>query len=950
MNWFIFRLTLLASYLLILFESFAQSPHFREHTLPAEFRNTIILKIQQDKNGFMWLATNNGLIRFDGISYKQFVQDSLHRTPITALFENKHGLWIGYEDGKLGLLKDERFVKTSLRGQLPSAEINAIAEDEKGQLWFSSYGEGLFMIADDSIYRFDERHGLNDVFAYSIATDAKGQIWAGTDNGIAICSFDNGEVKITQLTVADGLPDNIVTTLSNGKQGMIVGMESRGVCIIDPRTKHIEHITPQWTFGSVKTIAEWTDDLWVGTALKGIIEVGLNNQPLTEITIDQSGKLSRTHQLMIDNERNLWVVSGTRTLKSTNRTFTFYRFPSLGEANGVQAVLASKNGELWFSTRSQLYMLPVENGDVPTPVKQFANLNIISLFEDESSRLWIGTFDNGLYCYEPKTGRITRYTEQNGIVNNNILSIAGKGSTIWIATLGGVSKIETGSGFRVENFTTESGLGSNFIYKVFIDRQDRVWFGTDGRGVTLLNDGVFKNFSLQDGLKSNIVYCITEDIRGQIWISTSNTGIYRFTGKGFQSFSPHSGLRDLNIASLVADPKNNLLVVSRQSIDVLNPKTGNIFYHSQEMGIGEIDPNINNHTQDDAGNIWLGTQFGLIRYNVSNTFQEWPVTRINKMLVYLSDNVTDTTANLAHDQNHISFDYIGFWYHDPQEVSYRIKLEGYDREWTDSRNRFVTYPSLPPGEYTFKVESSATSYFKGAPTISYQFQIHPPFYSTPWFYTVCVTITGIALFVFIKRRERNLKLREKMEKEKINFQFQTLKSQVNPHFLFNSFNTLIAVIEQDQETAVEYVEKLSDFYRNILQYREQDVISLEKELALIDDYYFLQLKRYRNNFTLTVNIPDAYKHAQIPPLTLQLLIENAVKHNIISKEKPLHVDVVVQKDFIAVRNNLQRKMEYERSTGVGLSNIISRFRLLTTREVEISETDSHFTVMVPILM
>lgn len=948
MKWSRIRLTIWVFLLFFGFNSFSQSPHFREHTLPAEFRNTVILKIHQDANGFMWLATNNGLLRFDGIGYKQFVQDTLHQTPITSLFENNDGIWVGYGDGKIGLLKGERFTTKNLKGNFPTAEINAIAEDGNGKVWFSSYGEGLFMIADDSIHRFDKRHGLNDTFVYNIATDVHGNIWAGTDNGIAICSFQNGKVQIQQLTVADGLPDNIVTTLSNGKKGMLVGMESGGVCIVDPETKLVNHVTPRWSFGKVNSIAEWTDDWWVGTETRGIIEVAFH-QPLQKEISAGNNKVFRTRQLMIDSEQNLWVVSGTSTMQSTNRTFTFYRFPSLHDANGVQAVLASKTGTLWFSTSAQLYQLQTGSGNPPNAIKEFAHLNIISLFEDDLGKLWIGTFDNGLFCYDPKKKVSVHFTEQNGIANNNVLSITGSDGEIWIATLGGVSRIDTNDNFRVKNFTTESGLGSNFVYKVFIDSQQRIWFGTDGKGVTLLDDGVFKNFSLQDGLKSNIVYSITEDQRGQIWISTSNTGIYRFSGNRFQSFSPHSGLRDLNIASLIADKKNNLLVVSKQSIDILNPQTGNIFYHAQEVGIGEIDPNINNHTQDASGNIWIGTQFGLIRYNVSNTFQEWPKTRINKMLVYLSDDVIDSTSSLAHDENHISFDYIGFWYHDPQEVTYRIMLEGYDREWTDSRNRFVTYPSLPPGKYKFKVQSSATGYFKGAETASYSFDIRKPFYNTLWFYAASTIVFVFMMLTIVKRREKNLKQREKLEKEKIDFQFQTLKSQVNPHFLFNSFNTLIAVIEQDQETAVEYVEKLSDFYRNILQYREHDVIPLEKELALIGDYYFLQLKRYRSNFTLAVDIPESHKQIQIPPLTLQLLIENAVKHNTISKEKPLLVEVFVKDDYIAVKNNLQRKLAYEQSTGVGLSNIINRFRLLTNREVKISETDSHFMVMIPIL-
>ncbi|RYZ35889.1 MAG: hypothetical protein EOP49_33090, partial [Sphingobacteriales bacterium] len=504
--------------------------------------------------------------------------------------------------------------------------------------------------------------------------------------------------------------------------------------------------------------------------------------------------------------------------------------------------------------------------------------------------------------------------------------------------------------FSFRNYTSQSGLGSNYIYKVFADSRNRIWFATDGRGVTMLEKGKFRNFTFGGGSKNNTIYSVAEDARGNIWISTASAGIFRYNGQEFESYRPENQLRDLAITSLIGDRNGNILIVSKQGIDVLNTSTGIIYYHGQELGIADIDPSLNAYSKDDAGNIWIGTHNGIIKYSgQTQEAAQWPVTSINKMLVFLEDIKQPDMGELAHNQNHVSFDYIGFWYHDPAEVSYQVKLEGYDRDWISSKNSFITYSNLQPGRYTFKVRSSATGFFEGAKIEQQSFIINLPFYNTYWFYTLCALAAGTVLYGVMKYRERRLKLDERQKKEQVEFEFQTLKSQVNPHFLFNSFNTLIAVIEEDQETAVEYVEKLSDFYRNILMHREEELIPLGRELEMIGTYYFLQLKRYKSNFELKIDVPDAALFLQIPPLTLQLLVENAVKHNIISRDKPLLVSVFTEKDWLVVQNNLQPKQQHEPSTGLGLQNILSRYKLLTPKTVQVAKNDFLFVVKLPLL-
>ncbi|MFZ4475809.1 MAG: sensor histidine kinase [Saprospiraceae bacterium] len=179
-------------------------------------------------------------------------------------------------------------------------------------------------------------------------------------------------------------------------------------------------------------------------------------------------------------------------------------------------------------------------------------------------------------------------------------------------------------------------------------------------------------------------------------------------------------------------------------------------------------------------------------------------------------------------------------------------------------------------------------------------------------------------------------------------QFSALKSQISPHFLFNSFNTLITIIEENPVMAVSYVEHLSDFYRTIIVYRERDLIPLHEELILVRNFGYLLKKRYEDNFF--IDVQNMVSPGQIMPLTLQILVENAVKHNIISAAHPLRIEILETADgYIAVRNNIQHKIKPEPGTHFGLKSLIERYALLGERPVQVHDDGLYFTVQVPIV-
>ena len=215
-------------------------------------------------------------------------------------------------------------------------------------------------------------------------------------------------------------------------------------------------------------------------------------------------------------------------------------------------------------------------------------------------------------------------------------------------------------------------------------------------------------------------------------------------------------------------------------------------------------------------------------------------------------------------------------------------------------------------------------------------------------FIILLNLIGFAYMLLNNWRISVVQL-ERSKKESAEFQFEMLKSQINPHFLFNSLNTLSSLIYEDKEKASSFIRKLSEVYRRVLDTRSKYLVTLKEELEFIDSYVYLLKIRFDQKLILSINIAEEYKERLIAPMTLQLLIENAVKHNIISEKKPLNIDIDVEDGSLAVTNKLQRKISEEKGSAIGLKNIMSRYALVTDLQVKFSENEEEFKVLVPLI-
>jgi two-component system, LytTR family, sensor kinase len=202
---------------------------------------------------------------------------------------------------------------------------------------------------------------------------------------------------------------------------------------------------------------------------------------------------------------------------------------------------------------------------------------------------------------------------------------------------------------------------------------------------------------------------------------------------------------------------------------------------------------------------------------------------------------------------------------------------------------------------------------------------------------------------FISELQKSVEEKEMLKRESLKAQLNALKTQVNPHFLFNNLNTLSSIIPEDPKKAVDFVQQLSKVYRHILEVQDEPSIPLKDELDVMKAYAFLLQTRFGDNLDITINVPEEKLKKKIVPLSLQILMENAIKHNIVSSEKPLKVEVFAENGKLVVTNNLQKKNQVTESTGIGLDNIRNRCRLLGNGQVEVIEDGTSFTVSIPLI-
>ena len=395
-----------------------------------------------------------------------------------------------------------------------------------------------------------------------------------------------------------------------------------------------------------------------------------------------------------------------------------------------------------------------------------------------------------------------------------------------------------------------------------------------------------------------------------------------------------------------------MISVSGSGIDVWHPRSQQFIHLNSRAGV-DVDSTsqvLNNITADVSGNVYLPFEDGLLQLSdLDTTIDIRPYIKISGVSLFFNQ-LRKRKQQFDHDENHISFRFEGINFIPSDQLQYRYMLEGYHENWVYTSDEVVPFAQLSPGAYTFRVQASLNSNFEHAHEDSFSFTISRPFWKQPWFLALAAgALIGLG-YLYIKLREKGIKKMSTLQKERMIFEYEHLKSQVNPHFLFNSLNTLVSLIEEDKEAAVDYTVHLSDLYRYMLSFKDQDLILLEEELRIINHYMHIQKSRFGEALQLQINLAeDVPRRKKIVPLALQLLVENAVKHNVVSLKQPLVITIEADEEKITVRNPIRPKHSKEKGAGLGLINIRKRYSLLTNRNTVMGASQGEYIVTLPLL-
>jgi ligand-binding sensor domain-containing protein len=748
-----------------------------------------------------------------------------------------------------------------------------------------------------------------------------------------------------------------------GNNNFLVGMQEKGFCLYNHSNKQISipAAASNWNYGQVNALLSAQNNTWIATEENGLLKIPGAGQLLPQGITATIGK-NNIANLIMDNEGNIWMNSATELISTAGDRLNLLPLYDKTVYETIHTIMADYQNNIWAGTDGGVIKYSI-SGNATTSknyrIKELTSkTDITGLYQDMYHNIWLSTMGEGIFVIDPVTGNYRNITENPLLKKASILSITGTGNTVCAGGLEGVATIfelsdansSIKNNYAFTNYNNIPNIGNNYIHTVFKDSKGRIWFGTDGKGVTVLQNGQFLHYDKATGLKDDHVYSFTEDKKGCIWFNTKDAGVYCYNGSTFKNYGAAQGISDLKITAIKTDRQDNLIIVNETGIDILNPVTGTVAYLNNTQGIGEINTAIESVCNDTAGNVLLSTASGILAYApVANAVLQ-PKTIIDNIQLFLNEIDRDADHNFTHDENGFTFNFTGLYYTNPDEVHYQYKLEGLDTSWINTKDQSIPFPNLRPGKYIFHVRSSLNDNFENASEATYSFTIASPFWKRWWFILLSVITGVLLLFVYMKWRERSITKMQQLQNEKIQFQFQVLRNQVNPHFLFNSFNTLISTIEENPKAAVDYVEQLSEFFRNIVNYRDKDVISLGEELTLLHTYFYLQQKRYGNSLTMTINISEELKkNCFVPPLTLQLLVENAIKHNAVSKETILSINLFMDNNRLVIRNNINPKLSREAGTGMGLQNIINRYNILSSEPVMVNNDAQYFTVSLPVL-
>jgi ligand-binding sensor domain-containing protein len=933
-------------------QSFVKDFWLNESNSPVKV-NAII----QDSTGYIWLGTDAGVFRFNGRTFIH-ISDSVNK-PVTAIACSKNMIYVGYVNGQIAEIENyTKAMVVKIRNVTPHSTIRHLALYKNFLLACTE--EGVFAVSAGVGIVLNNVSGLSDNFTYSLCFSQDGKMFVGTDKGISVINLSVEKIGVNRVFIEskDELADNIVRVIEPAydKNSFWIGTQNGGISqlrlSIDSNYSFIKS-NMSWRWGQVNDIFSLTKDTaWAVTDNGYLLNLVIHNDTIVTKAYYTGKNLKK---ILLDRCGNIWCATNEGITMFTIRYISLLKPGDLYSLHELTAMTCDKNDNLWFAENKELYRIAL-NDTFNNPEKVLcSSYSISSLCSGKPDEIWVGTFGKGLWCL--RGNKLTPVTNIETLNNASVLSISCNGDHLWVSSLNGVEEMRITDNSKnivqlIKHHNKQSGIGSDYVYQLYTDRSGRVWIATDGAGICMYDGSGYHHWDSSSGFTAKVVYSITEGADSTIWAGALDKGIFFYDGIGRWHFShKKNGLQDINISALGANSTNQLIVVEQNGIDEWYPSSHEFRHFNKRIldGIDSTSNIPNNIARDTSGRVYVPSSKGFLVFD--NQYHDYsinPLAHINAVSVFLMPKV-GLPATFNYSENYITITFDGINFVNSDQVHYRYLLEGYNNKWIYTDDESVTFPKLSSGNYRFKVQASLNKTFYGKEA-SYTFTITTPFWLEKWFYTLILVVVILLIYGYTVLREKQLTKVARLQEERMIYEYEHLKSQVNPHFLFNSLNTLTGLIEEDKLAAVDYTTQLADLYRHMLAYRDKNLVLLSEEWEILKGYMYIQQSRFGQALCMDVNIPaELFNTKKVIPLSLQIVVENAIKHNIISLSSPFTITINANNEEIIISNPLRQKISKEKSSGLGLSNISRRYALLSKKEVFYGIINDEFVVKLPLL-
>lgn len=944
------RFYILIFCLSVAFHLSSQSYHFKNYTVENGLPYIQIFTIYQDSKGYLWSGGYGGLSRFDGLEFLNF--------------SPKNGLRHHW--------------------------VSSLKEDLQGRLWVGTM-DGISIYENEKFTSLTESDGLPDNFILSLECDNTGKIWIGTRKGL--CYYEDG--KIHKISKCKGI--EVRHLLRNNNQ-MYAGTEI-GLMRWNNLTFDEEYFEKTGkTCSDVNRLCiDIKNNLWAGTS-SGLYWYDKNDKQLTRFTIANSLIDENILSLYADEKGNTWVGTKSGLMKFNGTDFSYRKVTADYNANNIRCLTSDMEGNMWIGTHAGLFRFRNEDFVSYGPHDGLSNTFVFPIIRDSNKNLWVGTDGGGLFKYD--RGYFKNYRTKDGLASLTVNSIIEESENkLLLGTTAGLNIL------RGEIISKVKSLHDTNITCIYKTKTGDTWVAIDG-GTALFSGEINENsqpiafYSFQKN--QNTIQCWTfcEDAQGKLWAGTYFGGFYQWNGNNWIAQNEKFKIKSNSIFAIESDTKNNLYLSSFEGVYRIHLPSGKIDRFSEENGLSSdlvyslllskdekhlwagtnqgacrinlhkyhsegkkeifvfgknegfkgVECNSGGVWEDDNSEIWFGTVNGLIKYNPKEFFRNSVESKLNFIHIRLGykDTLLADGVELPHDMNNISFHYRGICFTNPEKVKYVWKLEGFDPNWSpESKVNFATFSNLPPGKYTFKVRSCNNENVWNLDPIEFSFVIAAPFYKRWWF--IAATILFISAIVVIVFRFRVHQIKKEQTKEARRLveisknELKALRAQMNPHFLFNSLNSIMNyIIHKKDDEAIFYLNKFARLMRMILNNSEKQSVTLREEIDAIKLYVELEQMRFNNKFKFTCTIDENIDldYEEIPTMLIQPYIENAILHGLTpsAHEGLLELNIIYKGNFLVCSvtdNGIGRKKSQEmrkdrakehRSLGMKISK--ERLRLL----------------------